>query len=242
MRTNGKGKDGFTLVELLVVVAVIAVLASLLVVAVNSAKGKARRITCANNLRQINLGLRMYSDDWNDKAPKYLVGANGPFFTYKMLMNNYVGSSGGPAVRAKLFACPADTFYYDYALGLPPFKGYVPESYCSQSVSDYSSYALNSGNLYRDTNKTLPGIAGWSISSIKHPSRTVLVAEVPAFIPFSWHQPKQPVQSNGAFEDAMDVIGFVDGHVSYIKVFWDTKAAPYTYNPPAGYEYQWSGE
>ena len=70
MRHHIELKTGFTLVELLVVIAIIAILSALLLSAVASAKGKAGRITCTNNLRQINLGVRMYSDDANDKAPK----------------------------------------------------------------------------------------------------------------------------------------------------------------------------
>src|SRR4051812_48358141 len=62
-------KRAFTLLELLVVIAIIAILAALLAPAISTAKGKASRAACMNNLRQINLGVRMYSDDSADKAP-----------------------------------------------------------------------------------------------------------------------------------------------------------------------------
>jgi prepilin-type N-terminal cleavage/methylation domain-containing protein len=52
----------FTIVELLVVVAIIAILASLLLPALSKAKEKARRIQCANNLRQTTLGFKMAVD------------------------------------------------------------------------------------------------------------------------------------------------------------------------------------
>lgn len=54
---------GFTLVELLVVIAVIAILASLILPALSKAKAKAHSIQCINNLRQNNLGLKMAVDD-----------------------------------------------------------------------------------------------------------------------------------------------------------------------------------
>ena len=57
---------GFTLLELLTVIAIIAILSALLLSAVAIAKNKARRVVCINNLRQINLGVQMYSDDSND--------------------------------------------------------------------------------------------------------------------------------------------------------------------------------
>jgi prepilin-type N-terminal cleavage/methylation domain-containing protein/prepilin-type processing-associated H-X9-DG protein len=60
---------GFTLLELLVVVAVIAILAALLLPVLSGAKGRGLRVACSNNLRQTFLALNMYSDEHSDQLP-----------------------------------------------------------------------------------------------------------------------------------------------------------------------------
>lgn len=249
-------KRGFSLTELLVVIAIIAVLAALLFPAFSSARNKARRATCVNNLSQINAGIRMYVDDSNDRSPN-----NGaatatdvvPLFSgYKELMKGYVGLNGPSSPRDRLFACPVDTFFPSYIQGNANSYYYVRESLHRQTYFDYSSYAFNGGDNQTRSSEagdwTPPGLTGVKLSAVKHPAQTLVVMEASALFPWSWHNPVTQPDAL-PFNDAKNVVSFVDGHVSYIKIYWNSARYPnggltlaFGYNPPAGYDYQWSGD
>jgi prepilin-type N-terminal cleavage/methylation domain-containing protein len=256
MKTTIKPDKAFTLVELLVVIAVIGILAALLFPALSAAKGNAKRTTCLNNVGQINLGIRMYCDDSSDVSPVTAKPSERmPSLAYKQLMKSYVGLKGRSSPQDRIFACPADTFYYDmikdsrgfYNLWTNVFQGQH-----EQRRYDYSSYWFNGFNFHTNDNPQMAswlGIAGRKIASIKDPAETVLAAESPAFIPYSWHEPRKPMPippgASPMFLDAKDMVGFVDGHVSFIKMYYEEVPGnlfAVFCDPPAGYDYKWRGD
>jgi len=211
----------FTLIELLVVITIIAILAALLLPVLSLVKEKGRRTACINNLRQVNLAIHLYADDFSGSLPVLPVPnpyPNGIGAYYKQLVKSYLGLAGPPSPTEKVFICSSDQI-------LSTQIGHAFTSYT------FNGYEVKPGDL--------PRITGKKLDAIKKPTKAVLVGEWTAFFGGSWH----PVV-NQDYPDAKNVLGFVDGHVNFVEIYWDGVADsdPCNYEPPAGFDYNWSGE
>lgn len=82
----------FTLIEVLVVVAIIGIIASMLLPALGNARKTSQRVLCINNLKQNSSMLFMYTDD-NDQ---YLPGIVQQFFTHPLVLDGQTGINGIP--------------------------------------------------------------------------------------------------------------------------------------------------
>ncbi|MDE2126130.1 MAG: type II secretion system protein [Armatimonadetes bacterium] len=115
--TGIRRRGGFTLVELLVVIGIIALLAGVLIPALSAARERGRQAVCLSNLHQIDLAFRMYLGDYDNQRPVDL----------QRMMPGYLRSP-------KILMCP-DDFTGNYAWwnwgrnNMPPAQWKWPQSY-----------------------------------------------------------------------------------------------------------------
>jgi type II secretory pathway pseudopilin PulG len=145
----------------MVVIAVIAILASMLLPALNQAREKSRRISCLNNLKQMHLLIRFYSSDWNG----YLMGTSVyPSQMHSSQRTNWIGYLREQYMKRHpyhgkrdLFYCPSQAgnidLYTQYGYGLNTWlNGYDHYERCLSGTGDYH---VTNERAVKQTTKTM---------------------------------------------------------------------------------------
>ena len=249
---NERGKHEFTLIELLIVVAIIAILAGLLLPALNLAKEKARAIKCVNNLKQCNLAIISYGHDYKEISPlTYKLGTaddNWNWFTM-MCIFPYGRGPGKPPFVAKYLTNP-DAAYCPSTdpSNLRDFKASFTYSGGGgdnpQTYGVFMSYNANlhtGDNQPRPSNMTSEG-EGWYGNSVyynqlRHPATYYIMSD--SGVSGKINQGRRPLGKTGyglirLRHSKQANTAFADGHVealgtSTFRSIYKDRIAGYQY-------------
>lgn len=218
-------RSAFTAVNLLAVVAVLMVVGTLLGIPLMTVRRSSRFSLCLSNLQQVNRAVLQFAEDHAKTLPGPTADLGGELqWWYKEQVKGYAGLKGPSSTNDAVFACPDDRGYTD------------PKPFHQTQRFDYGSYNFNGVLL-----PGMPNVAGWNLSAITEPKRTLLVMEWTAHGPLSWHRSRTGRQNAPFYRDAESVLGFADGHVGLTKIYYDGYSAAYTRDPIPGYDYRYSG-
>ncbi|MFP4250042.1 MAG: DUF1559 domain-containing protein [Armatimonadota bacterium] len=158
-------RHGFTLIELLVVIAIIAILAAILFPVFARAREKARQSSCLSNVKQINLGILMYAQDYDERFPPYRWNQDPP-------QSVWIDRDNSAAMNRHFWAECVEPYLNNLQILFCPSSNYDVST--MSNGKRYLTYAYN-GRLHRTklalwknvANKIMIGDLG-----MKHSDRT----------------------------------------------------------------------
>jgi prepilin-type N-terminal cleavage/methylation domain-containing protein/prepilin-type processing-associated H-X9-DG protein len=212
-----KQKNGFTLVELLVVIGIISVLIAMLLPALNKAREAAKTVQCASNLHQIGMGMRMYANDnHNYLAPGIAAFAGFNYSSWQYQLGKaMLGSEDG--WENPVFECPSATDLDQNKRGTPEYWNNNWDRY------DYKmkgrGYAFNS-NVLMYASTTHMTITFHKLNDAKEPSSLIIFLDgtrsyVQPATPFWWQTSPLITQGIAARHNDGTNLLMLDGHVEF---------------------------
>lgn len=198
-------RRAFSLVELLVVIAVVGILGALLLPALSQGKAAARRIQCVDNLRQLGLATQMYWDENEDFTFRYQIGATngGRLYWFGWIKPGAEGQREFDPTQGALYP-----FLQSSGVEICPSLDYNNALYKYKARGAAYGYGYNL-NL---------GESSINISRISQPSDTVLMADAAQVNDFQAPaSPDNPMVEEFYYVDADDGGGYPNAHFRHQK-------------------------
>ena len=160
-------RKGFTLIELLVVIAIIAILAAILFPVFAQARAKARQTACLSNLKQVGLGVTMYTQDYDENIVHTELGGD-----VDDAHEYYWGDMLQPYLKNwQLLVCPSASSPLKFKSGATTYSQQWSYNY---GINDIIAAVCVSAD---DPTCQHIGVAGQADAALTNPAATVLIAD-----------------------------------------------------------------
>jgi len=245
-------RKAFTLIELLVVIAIIAILAAILFPVFAQARESARMTSCLSNMKQIGLGLMMYSQDYDEAYPNIYQGwgpVSGAYqegWMWKNAIFPYTKNKG-------ILKCPSNP------LSDPDSKGTMPPGDSNNWHGNAMGYAMETDKLMPQSYAMNAGATTWcavddhgtdwapkkplKMASINKPANLIAIGETTwrqgDFGPDWWNNNTDQCNGHALYAhrglNGPSNFVYYDGHAKnkkYVQTMWPLVNSEIVNNPP----------